>query len=96
MSTSADRKAELEQKKERLRALREEKFRREELRRQGLSGFSSTPSSSTDLRGEADALLKNLGIGSLNESENLDASVLLIRPREEGSRYCLWDSYCLL
>ncbi|KAM7536581.1 hypothetical protein Aperf_G00000088781 [Anoplocephala perfoliata] len=86
MSTAADRKAELEQKKERLRALREEKFRREELRRQGLSGFSSTPSSTTDLRGEADALLKNLGIGSLNDPNTSDTSVLASRPKEEESR----------
>ncbi len=69
MSTAADRKAELELKKEKLRALREEKLRREELRRQGLSGTNSTPGSSADLRGEADALLKNLGIAPLKEPE---------------------------
>lgn len=67
MSAPADRKAELALKKEKLRSLREEKLKKEEIRRQGLSGTTSTPGSSADLRGEADALLKNLGIGQLEK-----------------------------
>nr|CDS25773.1 Dynein intermediate chain [Hymenolepis microstoma] len=86
MSSATDRKAELEQKKERLRALREEKFRREELRRQGLSGFSSTPSSTADLHGDADALLKNLGIGPLNEPDVSDTSMISLGPNEEATK----------
>ncbi|EUB55746.1 Cytoplasmic dynein 1 intermediate chain [Echinococcus granulosus] len=85
MSTAADRKAELEQKKERLRALREEKFKREELRRQGLSGISNT-SSSADLRDEADALLKNLGIGSLKEPNSSEMDADSIGTSEEATK----------
>lgn len=85
MSTAADRKAELELKKERLRALREEKFKREELRRQGLSGISNT-SSSADLRDEADALLKNLGIDSIKEPSSSEMDTDLIGTSAEATR----------
>ena len=90
MSTAADRKAELEMKKERLRFLREEKFKREELRRQGLSGMNSMPSSSSDLRGEADALLKDLGIGSLNDQTTFEAGQISSDTTEEASRYYIY------
>ncbi|KAL5962389.1 Cytoplasmic dynein 1 intermediate chain 1 [Taenia solium] len=104
MSAAADRKAELELKKERLRALREEKFKREELRRQGLSGISNT-SSSADLRDEADALLKNLGIDSIKEpsSSEMDTDLIgasgeAVKPfsiarRPKKLQYCLVSEF---
>uniref|UniRef100_A0A0X3PSC6 Cytoplasmic dynein 1 intermediate chain 1 n=2 Tax=Schistocephalus solidus TaxID=70667 RepID=A0A0X3PSC6_SCHSO len=67
MSAGADRKAEIELKKAKLRALREDKLRKEENRRQALSGNNSGASSTVDVRVDADAILKNLGIEPLQE-----------------------------
>ncbi|VDD80962.1 unnamed protein product [Mesocestoides corti] len=86
MSTTADRKAELELKKEKLRALREEKLRREELKLRGLGGIDSAPASSTDLRGEANALLRNLGIDPLKSPEVGEIGPHLPRRVDNGTR----------
>ena len=60
----ADRKLELERKKAKLAAMREEKKKREDEKRRGV-GDASTPGASSDapdLRTEAEDILKNLGI----------------------------------
>ncbi|VDN13193.1 unnamed protein product [Dibothriocephalus latus] len=65
--SAADRKAEIELKKAKLRALREDKLRREENRRQALSGNNSGAGSTADVHVDPDAILKILGIEPLQE-----------------------------
>jgi len=67
MSSTPGRKAELQLKKEKLQALREEKLRRDQNKKDLHGENNAGTDSNSDLRGEADAILKNFGIDPLTD-----------------------------